>query len=84
MARSTAVWTVLINGLPISAFTVKHELGHWLRKQNSANLEHYRIYRVPDGYVGGFVEGIPVEVATQFQQRDCYVCLSQGYGNGTN
>lgn len=46
MARSTYIYVVMEDGLPIKGFTVKHELKTWVEKNPS--LE-YRFFRLRDG-----------------------------------
>ena len=58
MARSPNVWVVIdaATGIPVAAFTVKHELCTWLYKQeNPQSISHLRGWKVKDGaHVFGF------------------------------
>jgi len=52
MARSPAVWVVVnTTGIPVAAFTVKHELCSWLWKfENPQSITHLHGWKVLDGY----------------------------------
>jgi len=47
MPRSTYVYIVVDDGIPIAAFTVKYELGIWLAARQP--VDDYRIWRINDG-----------------------------------
>jgi hypothetical protein len=53
VARSPAVWIVLSASdpaVPLAAFTVKHELCTWLRKNHSPqSVSHLNGWKVSDG-----------------------------------
>jgi hypothetical protein len=51
MARSPAVWIVVNDiGIPVAAFTVKHELCTWLWKfENPQSIDHLHGWKVTDG-----------------------------------
>lgn len=58
MARSTCVYAVLTEGwTPLAAFTVKHELVTWLRRQGDA-ARGLEVWRCGDG----LSRGKPVEL----------------------
>ena len=46
MARSQTIWLVMQAGLPVAAFTVKHELASWLEMQ--PHRSHLTLFRCPD------------------------------------
>ncbi len=48
MARAHNVFVVTEGGLPVGAFTVKHELASWLRKEWD-KLDRLYVWRMPDG-----------------------------------
>jgi hypothetical protein len=50
MARSTYCYVVTEYGDPISAFTVKHELVTWLKRQD--DVSELKVTRVADGLHG--------------------------------
>lgn len=48
MARSHATYVVLLDGLPLAGFTVRHELVTWLDRQGSVARE-LEVWRCGDG-----------------------------------
>ena len=49
MARSSYIYVVLCNGLPVAAFTVKHEFISWAGKQTPLYLASCSAFRLRDG-----------------------------------
>lgn len=72
MARSTYIYAVFRNGEPTSAFTVKHELATWLKR----NPGEYRIFRIGDGVNPAKP---PVEITDEFIERSttCTITTTQ-------
>lgn len=52
MARASSIWVVREGTRPVAAFTVKHELGRWLTRQEPGYLDEIDVWRLRDAQPG--------------------------------
>lgn len=64
MSQATTIWVAQIGFAVVAAFTVRHEMVSWLRKQDIGNPQMV-VYKVPDN-LGRYVAS-PVKVYTPAQ-----------------
>jgi hypothetical protein len=49
MARAHSIWVVVDGGVPVAAFTVKHELVTWLNRYGPDARSYFKLYKIRDG-----------------------------------
>ena len=56
MARSQYIYQAQLDGRPVAAFTVKHEMLTWLRALNPTYVERLGLWRLTDNMITTPVE----------------------------